>query len=630
MYTAAVESGPRAFLTDFGLAKSVTTGSKFTRTGVTLGTPAYMSPEQARGDLADLSPATDVWGLGCVLYETIAGRRAFDGPTPAEALGQILLSEPPRLDRLRPDAPRDLARLVRACVAKPPARRPRAGAALRDDLDRVLAGRRPSAGAPAPMGRLAAGAALAAAAAGGAAVLWPGESLPGAGSSPSRAAPPEDPTSRARREAEALAERALAPGSVQSGEAAALLGRALAGDPGNPSANAWRLVRGLRLWGIGDGAGAQEEWVRIAGEAPEFPAARLYLGFEAFDRGRPGEARAEIEAAAAGEGVHALLAGATDALASGQWSRARDLLRDAPGWEGAWLRAQLESQDPAGDRAAAVREYGQVLLGGYLLLPVLANRGAIRGQLGDFAGALQDCEAGLRLRPGDPGILRNRASARQRLGDNRGAIEDIETALAADPDVDHGHYIRATAREALGDYPGAEADCDEDLRRRPGRADTWNQRGVVRIRLGRYADAIADLDQALALRPDHVEAYSNRGWARRELEDLPGALADYDAALRIEPCHAIARNNRGNVRRQRGDLDGALEDLEIARRLAPDDPGVHANLGLLHNARGDLRAAAAELAEFLRLAPGHPLAEDFRRFLGRIEAKLREEASAGR
>jgi len=57
---AAMEAGPpRVFLTDFGLAKNTATGSRYTRSGETLGTPAYMSPEQARGELAELAPATD-------------------------------------------------------------------------------------------------------------------------------------------------------------------------------------------------------------------------------------------------------------------------------------------------------------------------------------------------------------------------------------------------------------------------------------------------------------------------------------------------------------------------------------------------------------------------------------------
>ncbi|MCI0342281.1 MAG: protein kinase, partial [Planctomycetales bacterium] len=61
----------RPFVVDFGLAKLTAHGSRLTRPGQALGTPAYMSPEQARGEMSALSPATDVWSLGCVLYEML-------------------------------------------------------------------------------------------------------------------------------------------------------------------------------------------------------------------------------------------------------------------------------------------------------------------------------------------------------------------------------------------------------------------------------------------------------------------------------------------------------------------------------------------------------------------------------
>ena len=70
-------STPAVYLTDFGLAKNVSTGSRHTRTGQTLGTPAYMSPELARGEFRALTPASDVFALGALLYELLAGGPAF-------------------------------------------------------------------------------------------------------------------------------------------------------------------------------------------------------------------------------------------------------------------------------------------------------------------------------------------------------------------------------------------------------------------------------------------------------------------------------------------------------------------------------------------------------------------------
>ena len=91
-------------LTDFGLAKDTRTESKYTRTGETLGTPAYMSPEQARGDLAQLTPATDTWALGCVLYEMLGGRPAFSGDSAAAVIGAILTGRFEHLPGIEPRA----------------------------------------------------------------------------------------------------------------------------------------------------------------------------------------------------------------------------------------------------------------------------------------------------------------------------------------------------------------------------------------------------------------------------------------------------------------------------------------------------------------------------------------------
>ena len=161
MEAGAPSSGARVFLTDFGLAKNVATGSKYTRTGETLGTPAYMSPELARGEVAALTPASDVWALGCVLYELLTNQRAFDGETAAAVIGRVLTTNP----RHPPQAPARLRGLVAACLAKSPRRRPGHAAAVRDDCGRLLRGARPVARSPRNRTRITGVVVLAAAAA---------------------------------------------------------------------------------------------------------------------------------------------------------------------------------------------------------------------------------------------------------------------------------------------------------------------------------------------------------------------------------------------------------------------------------------------------------------------------------
>ncbi|MCI0341027.1 MAG: protein kinase, partial [Planctomycetales bacterium] len=450
-------AGPSAFLTDFGLAKLVETGSRLTRTGTAVGTPEYMSPEQARGEVHGLTPATDVWGVGVVLYEMLAGRRAFDGESPESVVEKVILAEPAPLRRLRADVPRGLARVVRVCLAKRPASRYRDGAALREDLDRVLRGERPRAWSPraAPArGLLAALAVAAALAAWGAwgrepgwsAGLPPAVPLPLAGPAPSSEA--EDLVARAR------SLRAADPrGAIER------LGRALALAPDHPAAPGWRLERGLLSWSLGEGGAATAEWDRIPPESPESSAAGLYKALEALFRlGRAEPAWPELKRVASGQDRWAQLARGTMAALGEDWTVARGLLASEPGWDAALVRGYVESSNPAGDPRSAVREYTDALAGGIAFALVHNNRGFCRQTIGDKAGAEEDYDAAVRLAPSDVHALFNRAVLREHRGDHAGAVADFTTALRLRPEALTPRARRAHSRSRLGDASGARED----------------------------------------------------------------------------------------------------------------------------------------------------------------------------
>ncbi len=128
---------------DFGLAKlteplspaidsqAATLARNSTETGVVMGTPRYMSPEQARGETVDARP--DIFSLGVVLYEMLASRVPFTGATASDCLAAILKEEPPELSETNPKVSPTLEKIVRRCLEKKPERRfqQRATSALR-------------------------------------------------------------------------------------------------------------------------------------------------------------------------------------------------------------------------------------------------------------------------------------------------------------------------------------------------------------------------------------------------------------------------------------------------------------------------------------------------------------------
>ncbi|MGY1683609.1 serine/threonine protein kinase [Geodermatophilus sp. SYSU D01176] len=122
-------------ITDFGIASSVA-AAPITRTGQVIGTAQYLSPEQAQGERA--TPASDVYALGLVAYECLAGRRAFDGENSVQVAVRHIREVPPPLP---PDVPAGLRRLVERMLAKAPAARLPDGAAVLAALDDVAAGR---------------------------------------------------------------------------------------------------------------------------------------------------------------------------------------------------------------------------------------------------------------------------------------------------------------------------------------------------------------------------------------------------------------------------------------------------------------------------------------------------------
>jgi tRNA A-37 threonylcarbamoyl transferase component Bud32 len=125
---------------DFGLAKQLEADPGLTKSGMVMGTPSYMAPEQTQGRCRDVGPHTDIYALGAILYEMLAGRPPFKGDSVLETMEQVGSQEPPSPSRFQPKVPRDLETICLKAMAKEPNRRYRSALALAQDLERFQAG----------------------------------------------------------------------------------------------------------------------------------------------------------------------------------------------------------------------------------------------------------------------------------------------------------------------------------------------------------------------------------------------------------------------------------------------------------------------------------------------------------
>ena len=518
----------RVFLTDFGLAKNIATGSRYTRTGETLGTPSYMSPEQARGELTELTPASDVWALGCVLYECLAGRSAFEGDTAAAVIAQLLTARPPPLR----DVPRGARDLVAVCLQNAAGRRHQSASALRDDCRRVLDGQPPMARPP----RRLPAAAWVAIAAGmitlAGAGLW-------AGRRGESAAP--TPVSTQDVDAEGIAETGWALRQTDIVEAQQLLAAALSRAPHRHD---WRIQLGLLQWANNDNVeDAEATWEDVPQESALWTRSRWLIGL-AWAARFLGDGRESLrlrghdawKAAAEGRGMEAAWARAGLLMLAGKHDEARTLLGSPTDWTASLLRGLLRrGQETVADSPARIAAYTRALAGGLPFAWVYLNRGALHEGQGDLARARQDFDTAVRYQPDLAQAYYNRGNLRNAQGDVAGARADFDDAVRLRPDLVRAYYSRGLLSARQGDLDGARRDYDAVLQRLPHHAQVYNDRGLVRARQGDLAGAISDYEAALQRQPDYANAHAALAIARMKQRDWAAAVAAFQRFLDLAP-----------------------------------------------------------------------------------------------
>jgi tetratricopeptide (TPR) repeat protein len=561
-------------ITDFGLAKRLEADSSQTRSGTLVGTPSYMAPEQARGQVREVGPPADVYALGAILYELLTGRPPFLAATVLDTLEQVRSQEPVPPSRLQPKVSADLETICLKCLQKEVEKRYASAQALADDLHRFLAGvpilARPVR-APERLWR------------------WCRRNPRVAGLSAvvlvllaAVVASLTLISFRLARERQAVGEaEKVALERLDQARAASAAGNARRAqeilrwdDPLLINSSSLAGVRG-QLHDLRAQVDFYLEFKKLLDNA------RYHGLFGA--RGKLSEARQDCQ--------QLLQYGEALAQQSGpaRWglppldATQRELFQEdicevyllAGKVEWDWLFAT--KKPTAGERTRVARQ------------------------------AIAWLDEAEKMLPGCRPLYVQRASFWEYLGNREAAEADHQRARVLKPHSALDRYWHGLGNRMLGDaaqrkgetpqaqshYRDAMADYAALLRIYPNHFWAYFDWATCHYQLGNFRDAIVGFTACIQIKPEAAWPYYNRGTAHQQLKEYAEANEDFTTALERDAGYAEAYCNRGFVSRAQGQANQALEDA--ARALA-----INPNYALAHYLRAEVFRQSKRYDEAIR------------------------------
>jgi tetratricopeptide (TPR) repeat protein len=617
-----IDRDGQPYIADFGISRSLDSGSTMTETGAIIGTVDYMAPEQAKGETPD--HRGDIYAFGVMLYEMLAGEPPFRAPSALSIMMKRVHETAPGVRRARPEVPAWLSAVVARALERDPAARYQSARDLLRDLDRRRAGvawrrlLRPRVLAPAGVIVLVAAAAVA-----GGRFLRP--AAPGVSALPAAAAPPRAslavlPFRNDTGDPRFDWARTALPGLLRSDLTQSRRLR-LAGED--------RVAEALRGLGVADG------------EPPggtALPRLAGYLGVEATVTGRllrVGE-RFRIDAVltrADGGTAPAIQAeGRSEDALFGMIDEVAGRVRAALGVGTGLFETDRGARDLATTSLAALKEYdagtrlaraGDLPGAARLLEAALAAdegfaaaRAALAGvydRQGRSQQALAEAERAVRDLDPDaaPAEAARIRAVRARLSGDLAAAEQAYRALAGDAPSDPEPLLElAAVLEEAGRLDDARAAFERAVALDARNAAALLAMGRVEFRLGRTAEALQRFNAALALHTEtgneagRAAVLNALGYAYDALGRGEEALRQFRDSLAIAEsigdrrAAGAALNNIALALRDQGRVD---EAVEAARRalLAAEEIGDRARLADRHATLGDILSGAGRNEEAL-------------------------------
>ena len=629
-------------------ARSGSDSPGLSRPGSAMGTPAYMAPEQARGEGERVDERADVFALGSILCEVLTGQPAFLGRSSGEIMRKAALGDladaTARLGACGADA--ELIAIAGDCLAREPEDRPRHAGAVAERVTAYLGGvqdrlRTAEVARAAESARAEEAVHTAAEANERARVDAPRPAVPGGAGGLAAGA---DHRGRAQLDVPAPAAAAGAARFAQVlAEATALRDRASreAGDPA-----AWRdalaaleraEVQGPEVEVLRDeiqaGRKEAERDVRLRQELVEVRANQYDVGTDGTDVAYATafrDAGLDLDALEPAEFARRLRRQPEAAVVElsaflDDWSAVRRAAnRPVAAWRRPLEAARLADPDPYRDRlrtillaedrkpqAEALMALAAAAEAAELPAPTAVLLGKTLADVGQAEAAVALLRAAAGRHPGDVWVNYVLAWALDSLRPSarEEAVRYYTAARAVRPETapELAHLL-----ERMGRSVEAETVFRDLTDRRPENA---RHLGCLAIHLkerGRAADAAPFLDRAVAayrtairLKPDYAWAHSKLGVALAGQGKVDEAVAAYRTAIRLKPDDAIAHSNLGRALAAQGKLDEAVAAYRTAIRLQPDFAVAHANLGVALVGQGKLDEAVTEYRSAIRLKPDY-------------------------